>query len=103
MSTIYTQIFVKPTANVSLYQITDPTIQKQRSEFVSNLKQEGIIVDKNTISEDELTLTFERIFKDRDSYNSYINNTIITQSWPARDAYNKSNEITLTESVVDSE
>ena len=104
MSTTYTQVFVRPTANVSLYQITDPAIQKQRTDYVVGLKTNGIIIGENsTVSDDQLTLTFERIFRDRAAYDSYIGNTIITQSWAARDAYNKANGITYTESVVDNE
>lgn len=103
MSTTYTQVFVRPSADVSLYQITDPAIQKQRTDYVIGLKLNGTIIDENTVSDDQLTLTFNRIFKDQTSYESYISNTIITQSWPARDAYNKANGITLTESVVENE
>lgn len=103
MTTTFTQTVIRPNVDVLFYNppASDAeTMLLQKRQYL--LASGDMISVTAAVSEDQLTLTRIRVFKDHAAYEAFINDPVMTYNWAVRDAYNEANGITFTTEVVDS-
>jgi len=92
-STLYTPWHVAPSHEPEIYTT-------EFKDHVAATYSSSIISQTNTISLDELTLTFTGIWTTLEAYQAYVNDPICQAAWERRNQHNEIYGITTSSAVI---
>ena len=99
----YTDIQVRPSLDVSFHTPNETILEEKKLANKVHSDSGNLLYVISTLSDDNLTKTRRRGFKEQAALDAWLADPDVTNNWDNRDAYNTANGITMTTSTQEVE
>lgn len=91
----FSRTYIRPNTTVPFHnQVLDNT--EYRQHLVSNYINTGKLIEQSTVySEDSLSMTYNAVWADRESFDEHNADPILNKYWTARDEHCSANNVIL--------